>query len=351
MICKWCGAAIEPRQKCCTNCGREIPPLSDCGGFYDIVPTRRPAAPQPSSAAPQATKPRADVRPAEKPRSETARGRGKHALLLSLAALVLLLALVLLFVWQARALRRELSQLTAKAEEQAARIDELEAALAAQKNAPTVPDTEHGDEPDVPDVPDEPKTPDEPDLDEQTLTYEVTPDGTGWFTVYGEPEGSSRVPARDEREADRVLYIANGESDQPLWWAQLSETSAEHGLHRDKAFTFSYWTDEDRLGEQKSQDFTWYYYSEADGDWILFEPDDSGENVKIEDESSKGESTLTLVVSWLREQLGSEETDGDSISVRLRCTVMRRSRDGGSITLIFDYPEFTIPNREIPNDF
>lgn len=44
MICKWCGATIDVSNRKCSVCGREIPALSDCGGFYNIVPTERKTA-------------------------------------------------------------------------------------------------------------------------------------------------------------------------------------------------------------------------------------------------------------------------------------------------------------------
>lgn len=36
MFCKWCGADLSPRAARCTQCGREVPPKSDCGGFFDL---------------------------------------------------------------------------------------------------------------------------------------------------------------------------------------------------------------------------------------------------------------------------------------------------------------------------
>ena len=38
MICKWCGANVAVTDAKCARCGRELPALSDCGGFYDLVP-------------------------------------------------------------------------------------------------------------------------------------------------------------------------------------------------------------------------------------------------------------------------------------------------------------------------
>ena len=43
MICKWCGAEINRAENRCNRCGRENSPLSDCGGFYDLVPQLAPA--------------------------------------------------------------------------------------------------------------------------------------------------------------------------------------------------------------------------------------------------------------------------------------------------------------------
>jgi len=41
MICKWCGGNLIPSDSKCKRCGREVPVLSDCGGFYDLVPDAR----------------------------------------------------------------------------------------------------------------------------------------------------------------------------------------------------------------------------------------------------------------------------------------------------------------------
>lgn len=36
MFCKWCGNDINPTDKNCAFCGRETPPMSNCGGFYNL---------------------------------------------------------------------------------------------------------------------------------------------------------------------------------------------------------------------------------------------------------------------------------------------------------------------------
>ena len=36
MFCKWCGNNLQLTDKKCPACGRETPPMSDCGGFYNL---------------------------------------------------------------------------------------------------------------------------------------------------------------------------------------------------------------------------------------------------------------------------------------------------------------------------
>ena len=59
MICKWCGASVNAADKKCGRCGREIPALSDCGGFYNVAPKapRPEAAPKPAAAPVQPAAP------------------------------------------------------------------------------------------------------------------------------------------------------------------------------------------------------------------------------------------------------------------------------------------------------
>lgn len=44
MFCKWCGSNLASSDTKCKRCGREVPALSDCGGFYDLVPNAKKAA-------------------------------------------------------------------------------------------------------------------------------------------------------------------------------------------------------------------------------------------------------------------------------------------------------------------
>lgn len=48
MFCKWCGSSVRSGARVCSRCGRNVPALSDCGGFYDLVPEapRGPSQPE-----------------------------------------------------------------------------------------------------------------------------------------------------------------------------------------------------------------------------------------------------------------------------------------------------------------
>jgi len=55
MICKWCGANVQAPATRCNRCGKDVPAMSDCGGFYDLVPNarRNPAPAEPVRQNPQ----------------------------------------------------------------------------------------------------------------------------------------------------------------------------------------------------------------------------------------------------------------------------------------------------------
>ena len=41
MFCKWCGADLSNSATKCTRCGKDVPAMSDCGGFYDLIPNAK----------------------------------------------------------------------------------------------------------------------------------------------------------------------------------------------------------------------------------------------------------------------------------------------------------------------
>ena len=103
MFCKWCGGKITSSDTKCGRCGREVPPLSDCGGFYDLVPGAKEGV-KTSPAAPAAEKQEKKVpvktgadrhEPARKPGIDA---KLKNQLVMGAAAALALILILLLAI-------------------------------------------------------------------------------------------------------------------------------------------------------------------------------------------------------------------------------------------------------------
>lgn len=96
MICKWCGETLKTGAKTCRRCKREIPAKSDCGGFYDLVPT--PGTQPPAAASPAPVMP---AMPESAPYGAAAPGKKKRdmnpkILFAGAAALILILLVMVI---------------------------------------------------------------------------------------------------------------------------------------------------------------------------------------------------------------------------------------------------------------
>lgn len=93
MLCKWCGAKLPDHATKCKRCGKDIPAISDCGGFYDLVPSaNKLAARGPVQDAPKLEVP---VRSAER---KSGSGKGSILSAIAITLCVVLIAVVLLDV-------------------------------------------------------------------------------------------------------------------------------------------------------------------------------------------------------------------------------------------------------------
>ena len=108
MICKWCGATIDVTKGKCPDCGKAIPVLSDCGGFYDVVPKAiRPAVSQYKQET--RSNPKDDVNPASPP-PRPQKKRKKHAVL-PIVTLVLVLLFGIFMIVQSASLSKMIDTL------------------------------------------------------------------------------------------------------------------------------------------------------------------------------------------------------------------------------------------------
>lgn len=124
MFCKWCGDSLTPSDRKCSRCGKEVSALSDCGGFYDLVPgakkppvSRRSSEHIPADAGKESV--RSTVREqdtgnkAAKPRQ-----RGVRALtVLALCSVALVLVLLFMMHLQSKRYSEEIRRLQDKLRE------------------------------------------------------------------------------------------------------------------------------------------------------------------------------------------------------------------------------------------
>ena len=94
MFCKWCGNSIQLTDKKCPACGRETPPMSDCGGLYDLRHSVNGPQPQ-AQTCPRPVVMQCPI--VEKMESKYARDRKaakKHHAMTTICFVVVLIAIV-----------------------------------------------------------------------------------------------------------------------------------------------------------------------------------------------------------------------------------------------------------------
>lgn len=92
MICKWCGNKMSPSDTKCKRCGKEVPALSDCGGFYDIIskePKPAEVSPAPVVSMPEQYMPATESAPVS-----TSNDNKKVKLILAGCVLAVIIALL-----------------------------------------------------------------------------------------------------------------------------------------------------------------------------------------------------------------------------------------------------------------
>jgi hypothetical protein len=81
MFCKWCGETVSSKDLKCKHCGRDIPPLSDCGGFCNLV-----------------TKPDTEPTPDNVPINQTTNNKNDISILAIVSSVVAIVAIVLILI-------------------------------------------------------------------------------------------------------------------------------------------------------------------------------------------------------------------------------------------------------------
>lgn len=100
MLCKWCGAKLPDFATKCKRCGKDIPAISDCGGFYDLVPDAKKLAAkrEPLQDAPKLEFPAPAAGGARPGERKSGNKRSSILPIIAIALCVVLIAVLLLDV-------------------------------------------------------------------------------------------------------------------------------------------------------------------------------------------------------------------------------------------------------------
>ncbi len=158
MFCKWCGQNVDLKNGVCPSCGKQQPPMTDCGGFYNLVPGAKAAETPAGPAQPVQPSLRNNDRALQELRKQVAQESRTTRLLgligIGVGALALLLTLVLVLPLSSRVsrLNRELEALDASVRQAPAAQTppELQAPPATQAPPETLPNAQLPPESGVP---------------------------------------------------------------------------------------------------------------------------------------------------------------------------------------------------------
>lgn len=321
MFCKWCGANLASSDTKCKRCGKEVPALSDCGGFYDLVPNaKKPVVGHPGPEVP----PERPVNPSRKPEPpiEVHPPKGKkHSkksllgltiLTVSGFAIVILLLVVILgkvnqYSGEVNELRNNLWTINEK----------IEVIQVATEPVVTEPETTA------------PSVIRAPVLAKQNVI----------FTVIIPSEDSAQKIDADLNLGDYTdvaiitygLDALTGAVNSAGYSLEDANTTVSLTIDRNLEFrsrtvSVSYVIDDTIYGLSEAQDtFKWQYRFDTESAWVDL-PKDVFAQTDI-----AGKTGLTIRETALQELI----TDNEG-QLELRCEIYRTNTDDGSLTIVIE---------------
>lgn len=321
MFCKWCGGNLASSDTKCKRCGKEVPALSDCGGFYDLVPNaKEPVEVHPGPVVPPerpTNPPRKPEPPKEVPPTRSKKA-GKKSLLglftLTVVgfALVILLLIIILgkvnqYSSEVNGLRNDLRTINEKI------------------NAIQVPTEPIETEPEST----EPSVILDPVLAEQNVVFTVI--------IPGE-DSTQKIDADlnlgDYTDVAIITYgldTLTGVVNSAGYSLEEADTTVSLTIDRNIEFrsrtvSVSYVIDDTIYGlSEAPETFKWQYRFDAESDWV-----DLPKDVFVQTDIT-GKTELTIRETALQELI----TDNEG-QLELRCEIYRTNTDDGSLTIVIE---------------
>lgn len=324
MICKWCGATIKVTNGKCQSCGRDIPPISDCGGFYNVAPKATRETEQKSVTDYPKKQAEPELERAQSVLCENRPAPEKRTNILPFTIAAFLFAVIGIFLLlQVMVLNKRLSSLEraqvqadSSAGELAKRVDSVDSHISSVEQQLIELDGRIQDvtEPTEP----EPEPEPEPKLAEQFLSFAVS----GGKLTASTP--STEIIDIDNSYPGTAVCSIDGER---LWEAKLFEKEQDPlAFDPDRVFVFHYDIASEELGAFQSSVFVWSFRTQENPQWEEFAPGEDG--YQQEDNPSDSSSIITVYSEWLAQTA----PDG---KIEFRCVVERKNTAGGSLVIDF----------------
>ena len=303
MICKWCGSAMKRGDNKCGRCGKGAAPLSSCGGFYDLVPSAKPAVPV---AVPGQTK-----------------GEGKNLMSLILAGICVLLAILLLWaVFTNSSLKGQIADLEEDLEDiRSSQNDEqgveppegTEDLSGTDESTGTVPSTSLADE--QMSLLGQKEVKAELKLEHSKNSYEIAADACSEELACRSSDGEIVLSTADDAEGrGMVLYF---QADETMFSIRCGEVDASIFGESAEGFRLaSVFAGEEELTELLNKDKE--------------EKDESAEETEDQEDSQEN---AAIEMKWKQLQHAMKQK---KISTRtpITCTFVRETAEGGSLTIV-----------------
>lgn len=321
MFCKWCGGNLASSDTKCKRCGKEVPALSDCGGFYDLVPNaKEPVEVHPGPVVPPerpANPPRKPEPPKEVPPARSKKA-GKKSLLGLFALTVVGFALVILL----------LVIILGKVNQYSNEVNELRNDLRTineKINAIQVPTEPIETEPEST----EPSVILDPVLAEQNVVFTVI--------IPGE-DSTQKIDANlnlgDYTDVAIITYgldTLTGVVNSAGYSLEEANTTVSLTIDRNTEFrsrtvSVSYVIDDTIYGlSEAPETFRWQYRFDEESDWV-----DLPKDVFVQTDIT-GKTELIIRDTALQELIADNEGQ-----LELRCEIYRTNTDDGSLTIVIE---------------
>lgn len=293
MFCKWCGEPVKSGQIKCPECGRELPPLSECGGFYNLVPEARSKPPISETHRPlrqEAAVNGKDALPQSKKKRRTSH-------LYNTVSLVAILIGLVLIILANLSTNRKLASLEAQSDSVIKQVSALQAeSMLSERNVAV------------------------------EITFEDLNGSTGMSVDYDLQGFSLNVASKLCTEAGEncKTYIAECRlgSDTALTATLKLEETMEEAV----AFCAGYdIANTELLGEQSEIQYIWQWRKNGNNPWKAISSVEGWENAVSVTSDSKSSQLNILSCAELADLLRCNTPE-------LRCVIIRENSNGGSLT-------------------